>query len=754
MADLAANPNQAYTLPQLQAMRARFFGNLADAVLRAHPQVAEDHRSFKEKYLKLPGDANKDTEILGARGALAIYVSDTVKSTTESIITATQVFKDPDSSPQEQAAAVLRCFSGFSMFVGLAGPTGLVVGSIVSAMLGMVTLILDATGPARETEMQKLEGLLRGLGAEDARIEAVAAQKSMKRNLAVVRSFADESQTFNGLLQSVPITGGISEHVMLKTSEWLAVEDNRRLEKWEEVFLAYAESEIEFIFLLLTMLQKIKATGDDRKPMLAYIQEYGSQLESQMQKLMDTVDDCGDYWATTSEWHYGMHVKNPWQPERQYGGWEDLGTGSVQTITISPRNGRIWTAGWGGTRELMTGEPNQMHTFSGIQGSIDVGLVPFAEKDVDLLLVTAAGANPHTGTHLKVNEWHERRGRFLTRRELVLDSKAGFSQEWWIPAIPGPGVLMARMFRDAYGSRDLVYLVRKEAHPGGPEFSLWFAPLDELKRGHMAAVNPTRLRLPRLYEGAYYPFRISASKRYLYAFSRRAAWRVRHDTLLREGQKQGPEVPEFWEPITFPAGTMSSPDSGLWHENELEWGSNGINDLYAWSDDHVLATLNSVGHLWCGHFDAGDPSKWKKFYVEYTSVDSPAKIAQGGRSLIVVAWVGDRLHFRIFDANGQIVVDTDERRLAHRPELDAFKLQLKGIPAGPWPRDLDSTQKSDIIAAVTDLLGSSWRWKQIYGGAARTFKQKPASFDYARWLQQAGANLRAGRTELVRARGA
>jgi hypothetical protein len=239
----------------------------------------------------------------------------------------------------------------------------------------------------------------------------------------------------------------------------------------------------------------------------------------------------------------------------------------------------------------------------------------------------------------------------------------------------------------------------------------------------------------------------------LYVFTRRSAWRVKHDTLILKGQYPGSEVQELWEDITLPEGSMTWPDRGLWHERELEWGSNGINDLYAWSDEHVLSVLNSVGSLWCGHFDAGDQSKWKEFHVEYTYAGDPNRIAQRGRSLIVVAWVHDTrdsLFFRVFDANGKIVVNEHESLLAHRAELDALKRQLKAIPEGPWPRELDSTQKSDLITAVTKLVGSSWRWKQIYGGAARMFKQKPASFDYARWLHQAGANLRAGRTEIAR----
>ena len=53
-----------------------------------------------------------------------------------------------------------------------------------------------------------------------------------------------------------------------------------------------------------------------------------------------------------------------------------------------------------------------------------------------------------------------------------------------------------------------------------------------------------------------------------------------------------------------------------------------------------------------------------------------------GKNLIIVAPVNDSLHFRMFDGDGKVVLDTDEKKLAdHSKEIESLKKQLAGL----WP---------------------------------------------------------------------
>ena len=81
-----------------------------------------------------------------------------------------------------------------------------------------------------------------------------------------------------------------------------------------------------------------------------------------------------------------------------------------------------------------------------------------------------------------------------------------------------------------------------------------------------------------------------------------------------------------------------------------------------------------------------------------------------GKNLIVVAAVRDRLHVRIFDAQGKIVVDTPLQNLTGKlPEIEALKHQLE-----TWwpPHELTANEKRRLIAQVTSIVWprrfSSW----------------------------------------------
>jgi hypothetical protein len=78
-------------------------------------------------------------------------------------------------------------------------------------------------------------------------------------------------------------------------------------------------------------------------------------------------------------------------------------------------------------------------------------------------------------------------------------------------------------------------------------------------------------------------------------------------------------------------------------------------------------------------------------------------ISTEGESLIIVAAVKNVLYFRIFDRDGRMVVDTDEKTLATQAEpMEDLREQLERL----WPpHELTKSEKGRVIAAVTSIGG-------------------------------------------------
>ena len=76
-------------------------------------------------------------------------------------------------------------------------------------------------------------------------------------------------------------------------------------------------------------------------------------------------------------------------------------------------------------------------------------------------------------------------------------------------------------------------------------------------------------------------------------------------------------------------------------------------------------------------------------------------IPKEGHDAVLVADVNHRLHFRIFDGEGKIVVDVDEKKLNDQaPRIGVLKKQLEPL----WPRrELNRSQKAPVLAAVTSI---------------------------------------------------
>jgi hypothetical protein len=86
-----------------------------------------------------------------------------------------------------------------------------------------------------------------------------------------------------------------------------------------------------------------------------------------------------------------------------------------------------------------------------------------------------------------------------------------------------------------------------------------------------------------------------------------------------------------------------------------------------------------------------------------SSVNDVSDMPTDGKNLIIVADVQNVLHFRIFDADGKRVVDTDENQLPDKApqiaELKSLLSDLWGVPP------LSQSDKDRVITAVTSIVG-------------------------------------------------
>jgi len=86
-----------------------------------------------------------------------------------------------------------------------------------------------------------------------------------------------------------------------------------------------------------------------------------------------------------------------------------------------------------------------------------------------------------------------------------------------------------------------------------------------------------------------------------------------------------------------------------------------------------------------------------------SSLNDVSGIPTEGKNLIIVAAVNHVLHFRIFDGDGRVVVDTDEKRLTEKArQIEDLRKQLESL----WPpHELAKSDKGRVITAVTSIVG-------------------------------------------------
>ena len=88
--------------------------------------------------------------------------------------------------------------------------------------------------------------------------------------------------------------------------------------------------------------------------------------------------------------------------------------------------------------------------------------------------------------------------------------------------------------------------------------------------------------------------------------------------------------------------------------------------------------------------------------LKLMSVITPAELTQAGESLIVVALVDDYLHIRVFDADGQEVVDKPEAELVSGQDFTYLKELLNEDPF-PDASELSEEMKREIIEKATAI---------------------------------------------------
>jgi hypothetical protein len=145
--------------------------------------------------------------------------------------------------------------------------------------------------------------------------------------------------------------------------------------------------------------------------------------------------------------------------------------------------------------------------------------------------------------------------------------------------------------------------------------------------------------------------------------------------VFRSTQERSTQETETESPLLLVFLVLESPISGLDKEalaESLDWAKaldsrNGI-------DLRLMSSLNDV----CG-------------------------IPTEGKNLIIVAAVNSVLHFRIFDGDGKVVVDTDEKRLTEQArQIEDLRKQLESL----WPPHvLTRSDKGRVITAVTSIVG-------------------------------------------------
>lgn len=119
-----------------------------------------------------------------------------------------------------------------------------------------------------------------------------------------------------------------------------------------------------------------------------------------------------------------------------------------------------------------------------------------------------------------------------------------------------------------------------------------------------------------------------------------------------------------------------------------------------------------------------------------SSLNDVSGIPTEGKNLIIVAAVNNGLHFRIFDGNGKVVVDTDEKRLTGQArQIEDLRKQLESL----WPpHELTRSDKDRVITAVTSIVSHTSFEEYTPPESYQVDRFPKSDDDYFKFIDQSG----------------
>jgi len=502
----------------------------------------------------------------------ASYFATLMGQSTGAIIETNRVFQDKDSSDLAKASAAMKCAGQVSQISALLGPEAL----IVTALLNVVALILDAFSPQSASMIEQLETLMRQLRGEAVAEEIHAANELMKRQIATIKTLADQSTSWHDLNETAPLTHDISQFTILAASQWLRRPENQSNLVWEEVFVGHAQAMTTVYRLLNEYRLKIK-------------EEHSALFEGAAENIYENFwAQCNDFTGKINKlgkfWHTGIDTHSaspaddldkPWRGATDWGRFASLAARYLDDEeTIS---------GWACTtgHQLTTGAfNNDMKIFSQTKGCVDVAITPFPTYDRNYpLLITSKGDDSNQNGRLIPYVPGHPRGDYTQADADKVQIPPWDTGFMYMDAFHD--LILARGFSASImtgGGKpyyvSLVYLLAKA--PNG-FLEMGYVPMNDLAVERERAL---KVRQRMLVSGG----RIGVSDHLLFFPSDTSIDYCYHHDFIDESFQNWTQFKQKLH------GSMKV-------EPEGKPIKGGVRDLFACSDDHLLVVLDS-GEMW------------------------------------------------------------------------------------------------------------------------------------------------------------
>ncbi len=179
----------------------------------------------------------------------------------------------------------------------------------------------------------------------------------------------------------------------------------------------------------------------------------------------------------------------------------------------------------------------------------------------------------------------------------------------------------------------------------------------------------------------------------------------------------------YWSELKGPKYLVEIPNAGHGLDANRDWALGGLGAFFR----HVITDRPMPKVTWDLARGAGGESTLTihaspapvaaRIWLARTgydvrlmpSVEKASQLPTTGKDLIIVAAVDNVLHFRVFDGDGNVAADTDERKLVKQSrQIDELRTQL--VKLGTI-RELTESVKGQITTAVTSIVGVSPRSK-------------------------------------------